>query len=955
MIELRTLGTLDLRGADGGELSSLLSQPKRVALLVYLAVATPRGFHRRDKLLPLFWPETDQEHARTSLRKSVHVLRRALGNDVLYSRGDEDIGLNFGELWSDAAAFEQAVDEAAHEQALTLYRGDLLSGFHLPEAAEFDNWLDTERARLRLRAHEAARDLARQAEAERDEGRAAGWLRRALTLYPHDEVDFQALVKLLNRSGDRAGALQEYQAFAKRLAMDLEVEPSPESRALIEEVRSRSSPPNSSAVPVAGLRESSAAPHKHRSPVPFRSKWMVLGGVGAVVAIGLMAGLLGREHRTPPDLPSRQVVAVLPFRVSGADPFLGFLREGMVDLLASKLSGTEHLRTVDPRTLLAWWHREGGTDQRDLERSQSLAMARRLGAGRLLEGAVTGTARQLSLTATLIDVESGSEIRANVAAPYDSLSGSIDRLAAEMLALEAGEPRHRLATLTSTSLPAIREYLEGSSALRRGAYADAVRRFDRALELDSTFALAGMGRTNAAIWIGEGSLGSGSLRAWSYRNRLSSRDRASLRFMLGPNHPYRSNGREWLGAAEDLVAVSPDDPQAWASLADQLFHFGGLFGMSDALQRSRRAYERAIALDSAYLPGWEHLAWIEVMTGDSNQARRVIHLRLRRDSVSPLAREDHWLGFRVLGDTSLPPLRLDDDSLVSQPNGVTWKAVAMQAGLADADSVLQHTLHRLQWATDRRRAEARARIFYLIRGWPSRARSAVQATLASGDARKDFLILEAIYAGGDTALAKRIAREVPKDYSTPESDEEFKKVLLQCLVAQFELGRGNPGPARKAVRAWLIKPLKPETSVTVYTTDYAARLLDTQLAALDGRPDARARLEELDSLLSSGPTNGDFFERIGNIESARLWHAQGEPSRALASIRRRQEGLQTYSELPRYLRDEGRYAALTGDTKGAIKAYTHYLVLRADAEPSLRPQVDSVRAELAALHTMAGR
>ena len=207
MIELRTLGTLDLRGADGGELSSLLSQPKRVALLVYLAVATPRGFHRRDKLLPLFWPETDQEHARTSLRKSIHVLRRALGSDVLYSRGDEDIGLNFGELWSDAAAFEQAVDEAAHEQALTLYRGDLLSGFHLPEAAEFDNWLDTERARLRRRAHEAARDLARQAEAERDEGRAAGWLRRALTLCPHDEVDFQALVKLLNRSGDRAGAL----------------------------------------------------------------------------------------------------------------------------------------------------------------------------------------------------------------------------------------------------------------------------------------------------------------------------------------------------------------------------------------------------------------------------------------------------------------------------------------------------------------------------------------------------------------------------------------------------------------------------------------------------------------------------------------------------------------------------------------------------------------------------
>ena len=47
-IELRTLGTLDLRAADGRELYSLLAQPKRIALLAYLCIAQPRGFHRRD-------------------------------------------------------------------------------------------------------------------------------------------------------------------------------------------------------------------------------------------------------------------------------------------------------------------------------------------------------------------------------------------------------------------------------------------------------------------------------------------------------------------------------------------------------------------------------------------------------------------------------------------------------------------------------------------------------------------------------------------------------------------------------------------------------------------------------------------------------------------------------------------------------------------------------------------
>jgi len=66
-IEFRTLGTLDLRAGDGRELHSLLAQPKRVALLAYLCIAVPRGYHRRDTLRGLFWPESAQEHARTSL------------------------------------------------------------------------------------------------------------------------------------------------------------------------------------------------------------------------------------------------------------------------------------------------------------------------------------------------------------------------------------------------------------------------------------------------------------------------------------------------------------------------------------------------------------------------------------------------------------------------------------------------------------------------------------------------------------------------------------------------------------------------------------------------------------------------------------------------------------------------------------------------------------------------
>ncbi|MGH7580501.1 MAG: hypothetical protein ACREM9_10050, partial [Gemmatimonadales bacterium] len=90
MIELHTLGALNLRATDGREVRAVLQQPKRLGLLAYLAADLPRRFHRRDTLLALFWPELDESHARAALRRSLHFLRGALGADALAGRGEEE-------------------------------------------------------------------------------------------------------------------------------------------------------------------------------------------------------------------------------------------------------------------------------------------------------------------------------------------------------------------------------------------------------------------------------------------------------------------------------------------------------------------------------------------------------------------------------------------------------------------------------------------------------------------------------------------------------------------------------------------------------------------------------------------------------------------------------------------------------------------------------------------------
>ncbi|MCI0371390.1 MAG: AAA family ATPase, partial [candidate division NC10 bacterium] len=253
MIQLRTLGSLQLRDAKGRDLCREL-QPKRLALLAYLSQA-PRRFHRRDSLLALFWPEQDATGARNSLRQALFSLRRTLGEGVLAGRGYEEVAVT-DLLGSDVVAFEAALEAGRPERALGLYRGHFLEGFHAQHVArEFEDWLELERVRLRSRAVQAALSLV-----AREEGRgnlAAGtrWARKAARLDPDNETILRKLVDLLDRAGDRAGAVRVFEAFARRTRTDYDLEPDEQTQALIRDVRARAEPPRHPRAPEPALQE----------------------------------------------------------------------------------------------------------------------------------------------------------------------------------------------------------------------------------------------------------------------------------------------------------------------------------------------------------------------------------------------------------------------------------------------------------------------------------------------------------------------------------------------------------------------------------------------------------------------------------------------------------------------------------------------------------------------------
>jgi DNA-binding SARP family transcriptional activator/Tol biopolymer transport system component len=239
MLRLRTFGSLALQGPLGEDRLGAVSQPKRLALLAYLAAADKGGFHRRDTLVALLWPDLDQERARAALRKALHYLRSSLGPEVVVTRGDEEVRLEPSALWCDAREFAELAARREYGGALDLYAGEFLSGLHVSGAPEFERWVDQERQRYRSTARDCAIALVHVARQMGSPADAVASARRAVDIVPLEELANRQLVERLAELGDVPAAVAAFDRYAARLAEDLELQPSEDFRGLIDRLRRR--------------------------------------------------------------------------------------------------------------------------------------------------------------------------------------------------------------------------------------------------------------------------------------------------------------------------------------------------------------------------------------------------------------------------------------------------------------------------------------------------------------------------------------------------------------------------------------------------------------------------------------------------------------------------------------------------------------------------------------------
>lgn len=597
---LSVLGPLRLEYAGTPDPGGLLRQPKKVGLLAYMALRAPDGFLRRDQLLALFWPDSDAARARNSLSQSLHRVRRALGPGVFRSRGAEEIGVDREYLRCDAHAFEALLAEGRRAEALDLYRGDLLDGLHVPDAApELDQWLDAERARLRSVAVAAAVRLGEEAQRAGDLAAALVHFQRAARLDPGDEAVLRRVLRALAASGNRAAALALFEEHARRQADEYGIEPEAETRSLADHLRRASAPPPDPASLEARPVAPDPAPGRSTeagvdlgdvgadgpllggtvppsSPRRRRPHPAVAGAALALVATVFLAWALIPEPTGP------QVVAIGQVETQGAPESAPGIRElltaGLGRIPAVEVVARERMEEVRARL---------GTGAGDPDHGATVARA--AGASELVEARVTPR-RGGGLRMELIrrDIRRGTvrgSYTVEASDPYDLVDLAVEEVARD-LGLQASVLR---SAGRGASLPAYRLYEEGLRAYHAMDVRGAGRLFRAALAEDTAFAMAAY----------YASLTADTPERWDLHARavrLAERSGERERLLIRTTYAANMQDPAVLSLAQELAERYPTDPDGHLQLGQALLWRGDFHAAVLPLRR-------VLSLDSLEVPG----------------------------------------------------------------------------------------------------------------------------------------------------------------------------------------------------------------------------------------------------------------------------------------------------------------------------------------------------------------
>jgi serine/threonine-protein kinase len=228
------LGALALL-SDGDAQSGVRVPRRQLAQLAVLAAAGPAGV-TRDRLFALFWPDKDAEHASHALDQSLYATRRVVSTEAIVANS-ASVRLDTKVLPSDVAAFSLALERGDLDGAVAAYGGPFLDAVYLPDAPEFERWVESSRRQFSHAFVQALRRLAAAASARGDYASAVAHLRRAASADPLSGTVAHALMLALAAAGDRSTAIEVGRSHAGLVQNELEAVADTSVRDLMEKLR----------------------------------------------------------------------------------------------------------------------------------------------------------------------------------------------------------------------------------------------------------------------------------------------------------------------------------------------------------------------------------------------------------------------------------------------------------------------------------------------------------------------------------------------------------------------------------------------------------------------------------------------------------------------------------------------------------------------------------------------
>jgi DNA-binding SARP family transcriptional activator len=936
MVTVRLLGGIAVEDADG-LVHGRAVQRRQLALLAVLATAGEAGCSR-DRVIGLLWPESTDGHARHRLSDALHVLRSTLGDGAITISGDS-LWLNSSVVRTDVAAFEHALERGDREAAANEYAGPFLDGFHVSRTTAFEHWVDAERQRLAAQHGEALEALAEAAEHADDYRTAVKWWRRFIA---HDPLNCRVALRLvwaMARAGDRANALKYALEHQRRLGEELGIEVEPTVVRLIE--RLREVPPSTPLPPEVGLlydgalsalatgggvgerpadRERLEAALLPADDRPGRKLWRTAALVAfasllTVVTVWLWPA--GRAQLDP------RLIAVAPFDVY--HPALEEWRDALPGLLFDRVDGAGPWRGVAPSETSARW--TGRSDP-----ASAWSLARQVGAGLVLVGRVSLTeGSSVHVEATLLDARSGGAVaQFHLGASDGEMALVADALALEVLGTltrSMAPPANRWTSLGSRDLEAIKQFLIGEEHYRAFRIDSAKLHYERAIALDTGFALAYRrlayaadlaDKAGSAWWAVFSPWGGNDefrLRAGALNRGLAPRESTIVLIdslwagarsgVGGPKVGSRVGSREdslYIRLSRTLSAAVrefPQDPELLFLRGELLFSMGAAYGVRPEL--ALEALSGAVALDSGFIPPYIHLTHLQFELFGREAGLRAIEAYLAHaghTSLAPayrLARELMTAAgapterARQLTDSILGEHRLASgrDEIVFHALSVLINAredasiwLRQQAGFGALLPALLGEfgyLHEaypllLGWDDWMQFFTQYARIGIAPRDSIAGRLNALMVPPPIGEMEREMTYaLRWLYEDGDSTMLQRIMRRWETAISRPDIGEENAhdyEVWLHQARGHLELLRGDTTAALADLAAYRPCDPRPRCHVTTLTLAelWARRGRLAQAEGLLGWI-ALAPLDNL-SAREAALLRGRVNEQMGDLETA---------------------------------------------------------------------------------------